>query len=138
MSLKAIIYDRLSNSAQVTDVLGSNIFPVIAPNGAKIPYLVYTLTGSSIINNKEKPTEVFLTPCQIDFYSRSKKEADEVGRVISYLLQGVRDDSLSNEVSVTDSSLTSISDDFATEQELARKIIEFEFFVINKGATNEN
>lgn len=41
MSIKAAIYDHLRNSTPIAAIVGTRIYPIVAPQGAALPYITF-------------------------------------------------------------------------------------------------
>ena len=48
------IYAILSNRASITDIVSTRIYPESAPEGAAMPYIVYSVVGNSPVETKEE------------------------------------------------------------------------------------
>lgn len=60
------IYAILSNRPSITDVVSTRIYPESAPEGAAMPYIVYSVVGNSPVETKE---ETVVDEAQIEIFS---------------------------------------------------------------------
>ena len=60
------IYAILSNKAAITDLVSTRIYPESAPEGAIMPYIVYSVVGNSPVETKE---ETVVDEAQIEIFS---------------------------------------------------------------------
>lgn len=63
------IYAILSNKAAITDLVSTRIYPESAPEGAQMPYIVYSVVGNSPVETKE---ETVVDEAQIEVFSVDK------------------------------------------------------------------
>jgi hypothetical protein len=52
MKVGEAIYALLSGESDVTDIVSTNIFPVVAPEKSSVPYIVYNLISETPTNTK--------------------------------------------------------------------------------------
>lgn len=60
------IYAILSNKAEITNLVGTRIYPESAPEGAAMPYIVYSVVGNSPVETKG---ETVVDEAQIELFS---------------------------------------------------------------------
>lgn len=60
------IYAILSNRQAVTDLVGTRIYPESAPEGATMPYIVYSIVGNTPTETKE---DTVIDEAQIELFS---------------------------------------------------------------------
>jgi len=60
------IYAILSNKAAITNLVGTRIYPESAPEGAAMPYIVYSVVGNSPVETKG---ETVVDEAQIELFS---------------------------------------------------------------------
>ena len=66
-----VIYGRLSTDAAITGVCGTNIFPDIAPQNVKYPFVVYTIINSTPVDFKDGQSNLEEINVQIDVYTNN-------------------------------------------------------------------
>ena len=60
------IYSILSNKASITNLVSTRIYPESAPEGAQMPYIVYSVVGNSPVETKG---ETVVDEAQIEVFS---------------------------------------------------------------------
>jgi len=60
------IYAILSNKASITNLVSTRIYPESAPEGAQMPYIVYSVVGNSPVETKG---ETVVDEAQIEVFS---------------------------------------------------------------------
>ena len=58
MTVGKAIYNILSNTTAVTDIVSTKIYPEIAPQNESQPYIVYSVVSNSPSNTKDDNGEI--------------------------------------------------------------------------------
>ena len=64
------IYHILYNDSEVSSTVSDRIYPEIAPEGATIPYIVYSIVGNTPVETKE---ETVIDEATIELFTVSNK-----------------------------------------------------------------
>jgi hypothetical protein len=86
--INAVIYNRLSTSTEVTNLVSTRIFPQAAPLNTDYPLIVYTLTSKVPTNTKDMPSVLDVSRFQIDVYAKAHEEAGNINDKIRLALEG--------------------------------------------------
>ncbi|MEO9521714.1 MAG: DUF3168 domain-containing protein [Parasphingorhabdus sp.] len=76
------IYSRLSTDAGVTTLVGTRVFPMVAPENEDYPLITYQQIDAGPARDLGSATDHFRTIQQIDIYSRNKIEAQNVADAV--------------------------------------------------------
>lgn len=80
------IYSILSNDTTLSDMIGTSIFPVRAPQRTARPFVVYRENNTVPTNHADGAAPKDLKSLQIDIYSATYTEAHEIADQIRVLL----------------------------------------------------
>ncbi len=78
MSIQGAIYNILSGTAAVTALVGTRIYPVVAPDGAEYPLIVYTVFSNERILASGGSTDLNNPSIQISCWGDSYASARNV------------------------------------------------------------
>jgi len=70
-SVGKAVFSILTNDADVAAIVGTKVYPRTAPQGVKIPYIVYTIVSVTPTDTKDRPSPVDAIRVQIDCYDRT-------------------------------------------------------------------
>jgi hypothetical protein len=83
-----IVYNILSNDSNVTGLVGTKIYPLMATQGTELPYITYQVISTSPNKNKDREISLKAIRLQIDIigntYSSVTNISDKVVDAISY------------------------------------------------------
>lgn len=118
------LYQYLSKNDEVATLVGSRIYPNIAPSGADSPYAVYTLVSDVARYTLGGNARVSSRRVQISVYGDNYVKVEEIGKAISDVLDDWSD---------TDNEVQSVSrlnqvDKRERETDLYCKILDFSVF----------
>jgi len=82
------VYNILSNASGVTNLIGTRIFPSIAPQGTQHPYSTYRVTNTEMVDTKANVIPRELPQVQIDVFARSREDAENIAAAIRSALHG--------------------------------------------------
>jgi hypothetical protein len=74
-------------------VVGTRIYPLLAPNGAAMPYLVYNEIAYLEVPHFQGVENVFRASYQLNLYAHTHQQARELGAIVRRALQVWRDTS---------------------------------------------
>lgn len=87
MNYGKIIYDILSNDSDVTNKVGSRIYPDRASQGASYPYIVYSDVANPATNVKEGKAPVDQPTFQVSVFAKNKNEAADTSEKVRSALE---------------------------------------------------
>jgi len=122
-----VIFSLLSNSTDVTGIVGQNIYPVRSANQTPFPYVVYTQVANEPQNVKEKQTPVDIASFQLDCYARNHNTAADLSEKVRAAL-----DKQSGKIAGLEvAGISFQSSDFAfdEDQDVQRVIVEVDLFI---------
>jgi len=122
-----IIYEVLSNDSDVGGVAGNKIYPGRATQGAKLPYIVYTNVTNPPLNSKEFPAKVDQPTFQLDCFSNTKKEVDDLTEKVRAALEGNTGNIAGFEVD--GAMIEDVSDNFDEDRQLQRTSMDVKLFI---------
>jgi len=119
-----VIFSLLSNSTDVTGIVGQNIYPVRSANQTPFPYVVYTQVANEPQNVKET---VDIASFQLDCYARNHTTAAELSEKVRTALDKQSGTIAGQEVA----GISFQSSDFAfdEDQDVQRVIVEVDLFI---------
>jgi len=125
MNFGKAIFSLLNNS--LGSQVDGDIYPNIAPQSASLPYIVYSLTGTSPQNTKDAPATAQLVDIQVDIVGKSFEKVVNLAKDVRTALE--RSSFSDTDVEVDDIAYISANSDFQEGQEIQRYILEFQMFV---------
>lgn len=87
MSIETALYDRLSNYAGLTALVGTRIYPVKAPQNVTDPFVTYFLVTASPIGALAADTDIETPRYQVSGWSLSYDTAKSIGDQIKSALK---------------------------------------------------
>lgn len=88
--VEEFIYDRLKESGTVTNIVGTKIYPQLAPQNAALPYVTYQRIDTPRLRSLDGPVGLASPRVQIDCWSARYKEAKQLGEAIRKMLDGFK------------------------------------------------
>jgi hypothetical protein len=80
------IYHILTNASDVTDIVGSQIFPDMATQQAVYPFIVYEVSGTIPTDTKDGPSKLDEVSINVMCYSNSYAQAQELASKVRIAL----------------------------------------------------
>jgi NAD-dependent SIR2 family protein deacetylase len=77
-----LIYGRLSTASNITDIVGTNIYPDITPQNVDYPFVVYTATNSTPVDYKDGQSNLEEINLQIDVYTQNYDTTQNLANLI--------------------------------------------------------
>jgi hypothetical protein len=65
------VFSILTTDAAVSAIVGAKVYPRTAPQGIKIPYVVYSIISVTPTDTKDRPSPLDAVRVQIDCYDRT-------------------------------------------------------------------
>lgn len=81
------IYNILTNTSAVTDIVGVKIYPEIAPQNEAQPYLVYSVVGNSPTDTKEDNGNVDEAAIEVYCFNTTYSTAIDLGVAVRAALE---------------------------------------------------
>lgn len=76
--IEKAIYGLLSTETELTDICGTRIYPVLAPQEAPLPFTVYSIISTVPSDTKDGESTVDFVRVQIDCYSLDFDQSAEM------------------------------------------------------------
>ena len=90
------IYSLLSSSEDLSDLVGSRIFPDEVPEGnTSFPVVIYRNTHALPTNDFDGPSQIDFPRYDVICYAKTRSEANRVGQIIRDVLDGNSVDNVS-------------------------------------------
>lgn len=86
MNCEAAIYGILSADATLTALVGTRIYPEVAPNGAANPCIVYSESTPEYSDNKDGVSKLDTNIVQVDVYASTAASRNTIGARVRTLL----------------------------------------------------
>jgi hypothetical protein len=80
------IYHILTNASDVTDIVGSQIFPDVATQQAVYPFIVYEVSGTIPSDTKDGPSKLDEVSVNVMCYSNSYAQAQQLASKVRIAL----------------------------------------------------
>jgi len=77
-----LIYGRLSTASNITDIVGTNIYPDITPQNVDYPFIVYSIIDSSPVDFKDGQSNLEEIDLQIDVYTQNYDTTQNLSNLI--------------------------------------------------------
>ena len=77
-----LIYGILSTASNITDIVGTNIYPDITPQNVDYPFVVYTATNSTPVDYKDGQSNLEEINLQIDVYTQNYDTTQNLANLI--------------------------------------------------------
>jgi len=79
MTVGKAIYNILTNDATVSGIVGTNIFPEIAPPNIDVPYIVYSVLSNTPSDSKEDGGAVDVSNIEVYNFQSTYNNAIDLG-----------------------------------------------------------
>jgi hypothetical protein len=83
------IYYLLSNHSNLTDIVGTRIFPEVAEQDSANPFVIYTVVSNEPNDTHEGPSQLDVAQVDVVFYSTSYTQAIDMGEAAREVLDRV-------------------------------------------------
>jgi len=127
------LYEHLTNSQELTAVVGQNIFPLFIPQNEQIPALIYYPISTNYDTALQKDTGFVRTIIQFDCHDKTFKKARQLSRIVKKIFQNFSGDMNGIRVEATFIKSDLVINDSTNNKFDAKDtihIIEFEFYFI--------
>jgi len=82
MEIGKSIYNILSNTGNVSALVGTRIFPNVAPQTTAFPFIIYDVTGVEPTNTKDGVSTLDTNDVMISVYSNTYSEASSLAQLV--------------------------------------------------------
>ena len=82
MEIGKSIYNILANTANVSALVGTRIFPNVAPQTTAFPFIIYDVTGVEPTNTKDGVSTLDTNDVMISVYSNTYSEASSLAQLV--------------------------------------------------------
>ena len=133
MQIGKSIYYILVNDTDVSALVGTRIFPNVAPQTTTFPFIIYDVTGVSPNDTKEGPSTLDTNDVMISCYSETYSEASDLAQKIRVAMDRINQGVYNDETiqSSQFQSYNDIFDDTSGDAGIYRKALDFEIRQIN-------
>jgi hypothetical protein len=90
MSIKSAIYSTLAGSSAISAIVGTKIYPSVAPSSAVAPYIVYTVGSNLSIRTMQGASTLGQYRVQVSIFSFDSKTNTTLASALSSLLNTKR------------------------------------------------
>jgi hypothetical protein len=111
-SPEAVLRTALVGSTSVTSIVGSRIYPVLAPASAALPFVTWRRSGIQREQTLKAPMGIPRVTVEYSIYGTTYEQAREVADAMRRVLDGYG--GTSDNTTVRQTSLEDESDDFVT------------------------
>lgn len=88
MTIEQAIYEALTENAGVTALVGTRVYPVIAPQAATLPLIVYTLISGQQEESHSGASGLARPRYQFDCYAETITAAFALGEAVRLAIHG--------------------------------------------------
>ena len=133
MEIGKAIYKILSQNSDVSTLVGTRIFPNVAPQTTIFPFIIYDVTGVQPNDTKDGPSTLDTNDVMISCYSETYIQASDLAQKIRVAMDRINDGIYGGEQiqSSQFQSYNDIFDDTSGDAGIYRKSLDFEIRQIN-------
>ncbi len=120
MDIKAGLYSYLTSKALLTALVGSRIYPDVAPQGATIPYLTFIVADSIPTKHLQGASALADDMVTIKIHASTSEERDSVKEALRNILHTRRNTTLtpaSGNIDMRSCTLEHIHDNYSSPQD---------------------
>tara|TARA_R100001163_G_C5031018_1_gene171223 strand:+ start:606 stop:1022 length:417 start_codon:yes stop_codon:yes gene_type:complete len=135
MELGKAIYNILYNSGSgdVFDLVGTRIFPNVAPQTTQFPFIIYDITGVEPNDTKDGTSTLDTNDVMISCYSETYSQASDLAKKVRVAMDRINQGTYAGEQiqSSQFQNYNDIFDDTSGNAGIYRKALDFEIRQIN-------
>ena len=137
MQIGKSIYNILANDSDVSAVVGTRIFPNVAPQTTTFPFIIYDVTGVQPNDTKDGASTLDTNDVMISCYSETYSQASDLAQKIRVAMDRINEGTYGGEQiqSSQFQSYNDIFDDTSGDAGIYRKALDFEIRQINPTST---
>jgi len=121
-----VIYNLLSNDANVSAIVGTKIFPYVAVDDIAYPYIVYSSEGIEPTDTKDGQSELDKNEWDIEMYSETLSEVEDLADKVRTVLD--RQSGTTETVVVDHTTFIGENGGYADEDRVFLKIQTYRFW----------
>ena len=91
MQIGRAIYNILANDSDVSALVGTRIFPNVAPQTTTFPFIIYDVTGVDPNDTKEGPSTLDTNDVMISCYSETYSQASDLAQKIRIAMDRINE-----------------------------------------------
>ena len=133
MEIGKAIYNILSTNSDVSTLVGTRIFPNVAPQTTTFPFIIYDVTGVQPNDTKDGASTLDTNDVMISCYSETYSEASNLAKKIRIAMDRITEAEYAT-IKIQSSQFQSyndIFDDTSGDAGIYRKALDFEIRQIN-------
>ena len=133
MEIGKAIYNILSTNGNVSTLVGTRIFPNVAPQTTTFPFIIYDVTGVQPNDTKDGASTLDTNDVMISCYSETYSQASDLAQKIRVAMDRINEGTYGGEQiqSSQFQSYNDIFDDTSGDAGIYRKALDFEIRQIN-------
>tara|TARA_R100001163_G_scaffold3329_2_gene4958 strand:+ start:703 stop:1113 length:411 start_codon:yes stop_codon:yes gene_type:complete len=133
MQIGKSIYNILANDSDVSTLVGTRIFPNVAPQTTQFPFIIYDITGVSPNDTKDGASTLDTNDVMISCYSETYSQASDLAQKVRIAMDRINQGDYGGETiqSSQFQSYNDIFDDTSGDSGIYRKALDFEIRQIN-------
>jgi|TARA_R100000479_G_scaffold168945_1_gene110303 hypothetical protein len=133
MQIGKAIYNILANDSDVSSLVGTRIFPNVAPQTTQFPFIIYDITGVSPNDTKDGASTLDTNDVMISCYSETYSQASDLAQKVRIAMDRINQGDYGGETiqSSQFQSYNDIFDDTSGDSGIYRKALDFEIRQIN-------
>ena len=133
MEIGKAIYNILSTTTNISNLVGTRIFPNVAPQTTTFPFIIYDVNGVQPNDTKEGVSTLDTNDVMISCYSETYSEASRLAQYIRIAMDRINEGTYGGEQiqSSQFQSYNDIFDDTSDDAGIYRKALDFQIRQIN-------
>ena len=133
MEIGKSIYNILSTTTNISNLVGTRIFPNVAPQTTTFPFIIYDVTGVQPNDTKDGASTLDTNDVMISCYSETYSQASDLAQKIRVAMDRINEGTYGGEQiqSSKFQSYNDIFDDTSGDAGIYRKSLDFEIRQIN-------
>ena len=133
MEIGKAIYNILSTTTNISDLVGTRIFPNVAPQTTTFPFIIYDVNGVQPNDTKDGASTLDTNDVMISCYSETYSQASDLAQKIRVAMDRINEGTYGGEQiqSSQFQSYNDIFDDTSGDAGIYRKALGFEIRQIN-------
>ena len=133
MEIGKAIYNILSTTTNISDLVCTRIFPNVAPQTTTFPFIIYDVNGVQPNDTKDGASTLDTNDVMISCYSETYSQASDLAQKIRIAMDRINEGTYGGEQiqSSQFQSYNDIFDDTSGDSGIYRKALDFEIRQIN-------
>tara|TARA_R100001163_G_scaffold8617_3_gene8472 strand:+ start:2640 stop:3050 length:411 start_codon:yes stop_codon:yes gene_type:complete len=128
MEIGKAIYNILANNSDINTLVGTRIFPNVAPQTTQFPFIIYDITGVRPNDTKDGASTLDTNDVMISCYSKTYSQASDLAKKIRIAMDRINQGDYGGETIQSSQFQTynDIFDDTSGDSGIYRKALDFE------------